>query len=116
MDELEREAFESKIREAVVARMAELQFGSKGPLQRSMGAIGGRVVKMRGQASQLDKQVDGARRELAKLSGIMGRGGRQAHDPKTSPEINKAISHLDRASNHLGQLVEELVDAGNALT
>ena len=62
MDELEREAFESKIREAVVARMAKLQSDSKGPLQRSMGGVSPKIdgLNITEKIQQSKKSLDRA--------------------------------------------------------
>ena len=67
MDELEREAFESKIREAVVARMAELQFGSKGQPQRSMGAVSPKIDGL-----NITEKIQRSKKSLDRASDLVG--------------------------------------------
>ena len=123
MDKLEREAFEAKVREAVVARMVELQFGSKGPLKRSMYAVGKRVSQMGNQTNAIDQQLA---RTMQEVQGMIKawkgtakaarRGGKSGAPPNITREMEQSLRHLDTASGHIGQAVEAFQDAANALT
>ena len=125
MDELEREAFESKIRETVVARMAELQFGSRGPLMRSMGAVGGKVDKMASTSRQLDQQLAQIMKELDGMErgwkqsakrAQFEKGKRPVDAPDITKDLRRAKQKLDQAASGLGQVVENLYDAANILS
>ncbi len=126
--EEEKQAFESLIQErvasAIASRMAELQFGSMGPMKRSMGAVGGRVDAMANQARQMDKQLAATMTEIDRMvqrwkqtakNAMFEKGKRPVDAPDITKELRRAKGSLDKASDGLGQIVEDLFDAARIL-